>query len=212
MRAITYRRASTREQGDSGLGLAAQSRKLREVIGARGWEHVGDYHDIASGKSTNGRHGLERALAELAHGRADVLVVSKLDRLSRSMFDFASLLELARGEGWSVVALDVDIDTTTPNGELIAHILAALAQWERRIISERTTAALAEARERGVRLGGRKTVPEPVRTRIHNMRERGVTLQSIADALNVEQVPTGKGGARWYPSTIRAVLRADRVA
>jgi DNA invertase Pin-like site-specific DNA recombinase len=90
-----------------------------------------------------------------------VLVVSKLDRLSRSMSEFANLLDGARRKGWEVVALDIDIDTTTAGGELFAHMMAALAQWERRVISERAKDGLAAAKARGTRLGPAEWCPIP---------------------------------------------------
>ena len=81
--------------------------------------------------------------------RIESLVVAKLDRLSRLVLDFASITELARRKGWAVVALEVD--TTTPTGELTASFTSAVAQWERRIIGARTSDALQAMKDRGAR-------------------------------------------------------------
>jgi len=157
-RIVTYFRVSTSEQGESGAGLAAQAAKLKAAAKLKEWDVVDTCTDVASGKSTRKRPELARALSILAAGDADLLVVAKLDRLSRSMADFAQLLARAHDEGWGIVALDLDVDTSTPNGELVANIIMSLAQWERRIISERTTDALASVKARGTKLGRPKTI------------------------------------------------------
>jgi DNA invertase Pin-like site-specific DNA recombinase len=79
-------------------------------------------------------------------------VVAKLDRLSRSLLDFANLMAAARTEGWALVALDLGVDMTTPAGEMIANVLASLAQFERRLIGQRKREGLAAKRSAGVRL------------------------------------------------------------
>ena len=85
--------------------------------------------------------------------QANTLVVAKLDRLSRSMLDFAKVMETSQKQGWALVALDVQVDTTTSSGEAMANMLAVFSQFERRLISERTKQALAQKRAAGVRLG-----------------------------------------------------------
>lgn len=208
MRAITYRRCSTREQRDSGLGLQAQTAALEATVAARRWEHVADFHDVATGTTRRGRNGLEAALQMLDTGQADVLLATKLDRVSRSVSDFAGLLDRARRNGWAVKLLDPDIDLTTATGELVAGILSQVVQWEARIISERTTVALAEVRRNGTRLGRPVEMDPKVRRRIVRMRARGMSLQRIADTLNGDGTPTATPGARWHASTINRVVRS----
>src|SRR5437867_3224066 len=99
--AVTYRRVSTDEQGDSGLGLEAQAAALATELSRRGWPAEADYSDVASGKTTNGRPGLAAA-AEHAKRVRGVLVAARLDRVSRNVIDFAGLLSRAEREGWSV--------------------------------------------------------------------------------------------------------------
>ena len=126
------------------------------------------------------------------------------------MLDFAAVMAKAQKQNWALVALDVAIDTTTPAGEAMAHVLATFAQFERRLIGERTREALAAKKRAGVRLGRPRTMPASVRRKIGAMRTRGLTLQAIADALNEHGVPTAqKPGAKWHPSTVRAALAAD---
>jgi DNA invertase Pin-like site-specific DNA recombinase len=91
-------------------------------------------------------------------------------------------------------------------GEAMANVLATFAQFERRLIAERTKAALAVKKAQGVRLGRPASIPDELAKRIMRMRGRGLTLQAICDTLNAERVPTPRGGALWRPTSLRAVL------
>ena len=141
----------------------------------------------------------------LGAGKAQVLMVSKLDRLSRSVMDFASIVERSQREGWAIVALDLGVDTSTPSGELVANVMASVAQWERKVIGQRTKDALAVKRSEGVRLGRPVSLPEVIRERILADRLDGRSYRAIAEALNAEGVPTAQGGREWYAATVRAV-------
>jgi DNA invertase Pin-like site-specific DNA recombinase len=153
------------------------------------------------------------ALVAVESGAASAIVVAKLDRLSRSLVDFASLMARAQSGRWNLVALDLGIDLTTAAGEFMANVMASAAQWERRIIGQRTSDALAVKRAQGVRLGRPQTVTADVVARIRTAHEAGSGWSVIARQLNSEAVPTAHGGARWYPSTVRAVaLGAEAVA
>ena len=95
----------------------------------------------------------------------------------------------------------------------MANVLATFAQFERRLIGQRTREALAEKRRQGVRLGRPRQLSDEVVERIRLERESGQTLGAIADALNRDGVPTAQGGAQWWPSTVRAVAGSQtRVA
>lgn len=156
------------------------------------------------------RPAVAQALDMLRDGQASVLVVSKLDRLSRSILDFVSLMAQAEREGWQLVVLDMALDTSTPSGALMAHIMSAFSEYERRLIGSRTSAALQQLKSQGVRLGRPRVMAESVRERIVSERKEGRSMAAIADGLNADEVPTARGGARWYPSTVKAVL--DSVA
>jgi DNA invertase Pin-like site-specific DNA recombinase len=174
----------------------------------RGWHLVDVIEDAGYSAKDLKRPGVRMALELLRDGGADALVVAKLDRLSRSMLDFASIMATAQKQSWGLIALDCAVDTTTPAGEAMANVLATFAQFERRLISQRTKDALAAKRAQGVRLGRPRQLPERVVKRIRRDRDRGATLSGIADRLNRDGVPTAQGGQRWYPSTVRAVLRS----
>lgn len=204
---VGYVRVSTDGQGEHGAGLEAQRCAIRAEAKRRDWEVAHIYSDVVSGKSMNGRCGLHDALAAVEEGHATVLVVAKLDRLSRSLIDFAGLVERSRKRGWGIVALDLGVDMTTPSGEMVAGVLAVLAQWERRMISERTKAALAVKRAQGVRIGAEPRITGELANWIKAQRRKGVTLQAICDQLNERSVPTANGGQLWRPTSLRRVLR-----
>jgi DNA invertase Pin-like site-specific DNA recombinase len=202
---IGYVRVSTEEQGVSGAGLEAQRRAIRAECKRRGWRLLRIEEDVLSGRTMK-RPGLQRALDACRTEEASGVVVAKLDRLSRSLVDFAGLLADAQAKGYNVVALDLGVDLSTPSGEFLANVMASAAQWERRIIGARTREALAVKRAQGVKLGRPRTLPDVLRERIRQMRNAGQSLPKIAETLNAEGVPTAHGGKRWHASTVRAAL------
>ena len=204
MRAVGYLRVSTAEQGDSRAGLEAQEQVIRAEVEHRGWDLVSLRSDVASGKSLRKRGELAATLRMLRAHEADALVVAKLDRLSRSVLDFASVMEMAQEDGWSLVVLDLGVDTTSTNGKLIAHIMIALAQWERELIGDRTRAALKAVRARGTKVGRRRGVTDETTRMIRMLRASGMSWQQIADALTAEHVPTAQGGM-WHGATVRKI-------
>jgi len=209
LRVLGYVRVSTEEQGRSGAGLAAQRSAIREACASRGCELVTIVEDKGqSGKSLE-RPGITQALADLESGQADALMVAKLDRLSRSLFDFAGLMERSRRHGWALIALDLGVDTTTPAGEMMANTLAVFAQFERRMIGQRTKDALAAKRAAGVRLGRPRVLSAALVERIVAERSAGSTYQAICDRLNAERVPTAHGGQLWRPSSVQRVLSSQ---
>src|SRR5215218_1347782 len=96
----------------------------------------------------------------------------------------------AQKQSWALVALDCAVDTTTPAGEAMANVMATFAQFERRLIGQRTREALAVRREAGVRLGRPPTVEPDLARRIREERAGGATLRQIVDRLNADGVPT----------------------
>ena len=151
---VGYVRVSTDEQASSGLGLDAQRAAISDECRRRGWELVEVFEDAgASGKSMVGRPALQEALDAVRSHAAGALVVAKLDRLSRSLLDFAALMEDARKEGWALVILDLGVDTTTPSGEMIANVMATFAQFERRLIGQRTKERVSDQETAGSSTG-----------------------------------------------------------
>jgi DNA invertase Pin-like site-specific DNA recombinase len=159
-----------------------------------------------SGKGMEKRDGLQDALAFVEGQRGSVLVVAKLDRLTRSLRDFAELLERSRRRGWSLVALDLNVDTGSASGEMLASVVASVAQYERRLIGARTREAMAAHKRAGATYGRPRVIPPAIRRYAAMLRTQGRSYAAIAARLNERGVPTSGGGRRWYPSTVRAVV------
>lgn len=208
-RALLYIRVSTDEQAKSGLSLESQATVLRGEAERRGWTVAAELVDEVSAKRGSRRPQFIEARRMLSAGEADVLLATRLDRMSRSVVDFAALMAAAQDEGWQVVALDLGLDTSTTTGRMVAHILAAVAEAEREVIGQRTSAALIAKRRRGEHVGRRSTLPLGVVADVVAKRAAGMTLAAIAEALNAAQTPTGQGGSRWYPASVRAVLNSQ---
>lgn len=183
---IGYARVSTDEQD-----TAAQLDALKSA----GCDRI--YEENVSGKSTKNRPELNRLLDAVRPG--DVIVVHRLDRLGRSLKDLIELLDSFRASDVKFISLSESIDTTTPTGELTFHLIGAIAQFERALISERTKAGLAAARARG-RKGGRKPsmtasdikkakamLLDPMMTKIEVAKHFGVSRPTLDKALNEVQ-------------------------
>lgn len=205
LRAVLYHRVSTEEQAASGAGLEAQREATAAVCRYKGWRVAAAHDDGGYSGKTTDRPGLTAALNMLAVSAADVLVVAKLDRLSRSVQDFLNLMNRAQKEGWDLCIRDLDLDTSHPNGRMVLTIMSALSQWEREMIGLRTKEALATKKAQGIKLG-RAPMSVAVRARILEMRSRPMTLAKIASALNEEGVPTPQGGKMWRDSSVRVAL------
>ena len=173
---IGYARVSTEDQS-----LQSQLDELRDA----GCDQV--FHDVASGARAE-RTGLAQALEELEAG--DTLLVWRLDRLGRSLPHLVQLVTELKGRGVHFRSLcDGAIDTTTASGELVFHIFAALAQFERNLIRERTRAGLAAARARG-RRGGRRPItaehPKVIMAKAMH-RDNSVPVPKICETLGISR-------------------------
>ena len=214
---VTYYRVSTGEQGRSGLGLEAQRRAVLDYLDGNGWEIVEEYTEIESGKR-NDRPELLKALTQCRLRRA-TLVIAKLDRLARNVAFISNLMD----SGVDFRAVDFP-----EANRLTVHILAAVAEHEAQMISQRTKDALAAAKSRGVKLGndnltdairamGRqasaRVIAERARKRaalvtptIKELRAGGTnSLRALALALNDKGIPAPRGG-KWYASSVRNAL------
>ena len=206
---VAYYRVSTDRQGASGLGLDAQRAAVASFVSGRG-ELSAEFTEIESGRR-NDRPELHAAIATCQRQRA-TLVIAKLDRLARNVAFIANLME----SGVEFVAVDMP-----QANRLTLHILAAVAEHEREMISERTRVALSAAKARGVKLGNpRPDIPAAVAARIARMakvratvaplierlRAQGMSLRAIAADLNARRIPTATG-RQWHASSVANVLR-----
>jgi DNA invertase Pin-like site-specific DNA recombinase len=210
---VAYYRVSTDKQGASGLGLEAQQAAVTRFLGERGLL-LFEFTEIESGKSDANRPQLRAALLACQKRRAK-LVIARLDRLARNVAFIANLME----SGADFVAVDMP-----QANRLTIHILAAVAEHERELISQRTKAALAQAKARGTRLGNPRPlealekanaakaerhgpVAPEVQALIWERRAQGRSLREIAGELNRLGNRTPRG-CQWYASSIRNLLAA----
>lgn len=198
-----YLRVSTGEQAESGLGLEAQRAAIVARASREGWATV-EYVDAGYSGGSLKRPAVTELLNAIQLG--DVLIVAKLCRISRSLSDFAGLVERSQREGWTLVCLDPDLDLSTPNGRLVGNVLAAVVQWEREIIGQRVKEALAAKKARGEKLGADPVIVGELASMISGMREVGMTMRRICEQLNSQGVPTPRGGVEWRPSSIQGLL------
>lgn len=207
-RVLGYVRISKADHArDESIGIEAQRAAIRAYVDAQGWEVAAWYSDDGVTGGHLRRPGITAALRELKARRADALVVAKLDRLSRSVLDLAGLLDTSRRQRWDLVVLNMQLDTSTATGKLMAHMLSAVAEFERDIISERTRAALAVRKEEGAQLGHPSTISADVAERIVAAHRAGLSFSAIARDLDADTVPTPTGAARWHHSVIAGVVR-----
>ncbi|UTI65634.1 recombinase family protein [Paraconexibacter antarcticus] len=205
--ALIYCRVSTEEQGMSGFSLEHQADVCAAAAHGRGWDVRRTLRERASGKSTAHRPVLASALEDLSSGAAGALIVSRLDRLSRSTADFYMLMDRAAKEGWSLVCLEPAVDMSSPFGRAMAGMAAVFAQLERELISQRQRDSAAIRKAKGIYSNGseRRRVDEGVAREILRMRGRGMSYVKIARALEIEGYRPPRGGA-WSISTVRAVI------
>lgn len=208
---VPYRRVSTREQADVGVGLQAQRTGVEAGLTLRGATALDwDFVDRGkSGKDMN-RDALNEALAVIRAGKAGGIIVSKLDRLSRSLLDFAWLMSTANNEGWNIVALDLGVDLSTPAGKAMASLLAVFAQFERDVIAQRTKDALSEKRAQGVRLGRPRSLSDDLLEAIVSaFYALDGNFYATAKWLNEVGAETARGGPSWYPATIQRIVTSQ---
>lgn len=204
LRVLGYVRVSTAKQD---IGPEVQIAALEAEAARLGWQLEIRREDAASAKSMEGRPVLAQVLADLKARRADVLAVHKMDRLSRDVHDFSGMLKLGERQGWAVVALDLNVDTTTEMGAAMAQNAMVFAELERKRIGRRTKEGMAKIKEQtGKHMGRRAELPLETMLYVHELRQGGLSMQAIADQLNAEGVATAKEGSSWHASTVRRVL------
>ena len=205
VRAVGY--ASVNGEGKSTAELDAQKRAIDRCAERLNLElvEVVREREPEKGKALD-RAGLSYLIERIAAGDASCLVVTGLDRLSRSVAELGTIVQWLETNGVRLVAVDLDLDTANPAGRATAHALASVAGWERERLSERTRKGLAAARSKRHASSGSSASGDwpDIRKRIAAMRADGMTLQAIADVLNREGVPTPRGGAEWRPSSVQS--------
>ena len=209
-RAVGYIRVSTGEQAQEGLSLAAQEARIKAYCEAKGWDLLRMYRDEGiSGKSLK-RPGIQSLIRDLKNDGVDVVVVLKLDRLTRSVRDLGVLIE-DLFNGRALASVEESLDSSTANGRMVINLLGTVAQWEREINSERTASVLRFKRSRGEWVGripygfkidesGRLVEDPEAMKAIQRMKRayrRGQSVRKIAARFGVSK------------STVHKVIRTD---
>lgn len=214
MKYIAYYRVSTEKQGRSGLGLEAQQAAVEAFVTARAGELIAPpFVEVESGKRADNRPELAKALAACKKHHA-TLLVAKLDRLARNVSFIATLLE----SGVDVVAVDMP-----EANRFMLHVMAAVAEHERQAISDRTKAALAAAKARGVKLGNPTPSSDTTKARTANkaaaaerhstygpliaeLAAQGLSLRKIAGELEARGIESPRGKVAWSASMVKNFL------
>jgi len=211
-KALLYARVSTQMQVNDGVSLDVQERQLitaAEFHGFSSWEVVRE--EGRSGKSVKGRPALLDALVRLERKEADALIVTRIDRLARSTTDFLDIVDMANKQGWRLIMLDLNLDTSSYQGRFVVTVMSALAEMERGIIAARQKDVHKDRRDRGVRwgvdMGPKNKTPLDIKNRIMLERSSGRSYRQIADGLNKDEVPT-QNGRIWYASTVKNIIDA----
>jgi DNA invertase Pin-like site-specific DNA recombinase len=192
-RVAIYSRVSTTGQTAENQLLA-----LRAFADARGWT-VTEFTDQAQSGAKERRPALDALLAAVRGRKVDVVACVKLDRLARSVHHLVAMVRDFEVLGVDLIVLDQAIDTTTPSGRLLFHVLAAISEFERDLIRDRVLAGLKRARAQGTRLGRPRT---PVDLgRVVQMRAAGVSIRGVARALGVAPMSVSRALADFESRT-----------
>ena len=225
IKAYGYARVSTEEQAREGLSLPAQEEKIRAYAVIHNLNLIEIIRDDGySGKNIN-RPGLQRLLEMIQSPEPEAVIVWKLDRLTRSTRDLLALVEERFKTGNTrFLSITEQIDTDTAMGKFFLTLMGAMAQMERELISERTSAALSHKKDRGDTLGQvpygwsrvdnrlvKNADEQEVLKQIKQMRRNGLSFRHIARALNAQNIPTrrSKSKSEWRASTIHHLLNRD---
>ncbi len=222
MKAIGYVRVSTEKQADSGASLQAQTAKVRAMAIVQNVELVEVIQDAGESAKSLDRPGMERLLKMVEAKAIQVVIIAKLDRITRSVADLADLLKRFERRGVSLVSVADSLDTRTAAGRLVLNIMVSVSQWEREAIGERTRDTMAHMKATGARVGNiafgfqlaadgqkleRNEAEQIVIAKIAELRQAGYTLRQIADELNAQGYATRRGSA-WRHEYVAGLLKA----
>ena len=205
MQVVGYIRVSTEDQAREGVRLAAQRAKIDAYALVKDWSVVEVIQDDMTAKHLR-RRGVQRLLELVARRQVGAVIVYKLDRLTRSVKDLNSLVELFDKKNVALVSLQGSLDATTATGCLMMNLLASVSQWEREVIGERTRDAMQHLKAHGKVYSRPAFDDAATLAQIHTMRVAGATYQEIADELTAAGVPTVRGG-RWQAATVLGIVR-----
>jgi DNA invertase Pin-like site-specific DNA recombinase len=218
MKVIGYVRVSTKDQAKEGISLEAQEEKIRAYCVVKDWELLNIYKEEGISAKSLDRTEMQEVLKLVNEKKVDVVIVYKLDRLTRSVVDLNMLVKLFDSNGVSLVSLQESLDATTATGRLMMNLLASVSQWEREVIGERTKMAMKYLMDNkkihsrpiyGYNITGKMlienaTEQKNIRT-MDRLRRRGNSYWEIAKQMNTKEAVCKRGG-KWRASTVRGIL------
>ena len=230
-RAIGYVRVSTDDQVREGVSLDVQETRIRAYCEAKSWQLVSVVRDEGKSAKDLKRPGLQEILGALPKRQRcfDVLVVVKLDRLTRSVRDLGNLIDAFKRARVGFTSIQESVDTASASGELFFNLVASVSQWERRAIGERTLSAMAHLRAQGRRISRQprfgvrfdaagRVEPDPreqaTLSKILQLRETGLSLRAISTALAGQPrtlLPTVRLVTALKPSSLQEVWERGRL-
>jgi site-specific DNA recombinase len=206
MNVLGYTRVSTEEQARDGVSLGAQKDKIHAYAVVKDWTLTELIRDAGHSAKSLKRPGMARLLALVEAGAVDVVIIYKLDRLSRSMVDLGKLMELFKRKRVDLVSLQESLDATTATGELMMNLLAPVSRWERKVIGERTRDALQHLKSQGKRYCHTVYDNPAGIALMHRLRAAGSSYERIAQHLNETGIPTAMGG-QWQTMVVWEIIQ-----
>jgi site-specific DNA recombinase len=209
MKAVGYVRVSTEKQADFGVSLDAQTEKVRAMATVQGAVLTEIIVDAGESAKTLKRSGMAKLLGLVDSGTVNIVIVAKLDRLTRSVKDLANLLEMFNRRSVSLVSVAESLDTGSAAGRLVLNIMVSVSQWEREAIGERTRDAMRHKKALGQRVGTvtygyrasaegktleRDEQEQAIIARVLALGNSGYTTRRIAASLNGQGLTTRRGG------------------
>ena len=223
---VGYVRVSSEQQAVSGVSLEAQEARIRAMAVVQGVELAEVIADAGESAKSLQRPGMARLLALIDAKQVQVVIVAKLDRLTRSVRDLADLLDRFEKRGVSLVSVSESLDTGTAAGRLVLNVMMSVAQWEREAIGERTREALRHKKSSGQRVGtvaygfevsedGKTLVTNPheqaILDVIHELRAQKLSFRQIAKELNHRGLQT-RSGSRWRFQYVDRLVDSQPIA
>jgi DNA invertase Pin-like site-specific DNA recombinase len=180
MRTALYARVSTTDQHTAG-----QIARLQKYVAARGLEVAGEFVDTGISGAKDQRPALAQLVGSVRRREVDAVAVVKLDRLARSVRHLTELAAEFEALGVALIVIDGSIDTSTPSGRLLFHVLASIGEFELSLFRDRTLAGVAHARARGVKFGRPPACDRRTSDRIRRLRQQGASVRKIAGIVGV---------------------------
>ena len=221
MKAIAYLRVSTEDQKQNGISIAAQEERIRQYAGLYGHELIEIISDAGLSAKNLHRPGIQRIIDLMTRREIGAVIVSKLDRLTRSVRDLADIIDLSNRTEVALISVAEHIDTGSAAGRMVVNMIGVISQWEREAIGERTSAALQYKKHTGQVYNAHALYGYENRENgelvecpneqqiiliILHLREQRYSFKAIADELNARGIET-RSGNPWGSEQIRRIVK-----